>query len=48
VLPQRIQEWNLSPCVSEERNQKALESIRKQQMEVRNVLQELDKRHKVN
>lgn len=46
VLPQRIQEWSLSPCVAEENNRKALDQIRKQQLEVRQMLQELDKRHK--
>lgn len=45
VLPQRIQEWALSPCAAEEKNTKALESIRKQQLEVRRILQELDFRH---
>ncbi|XP_069691399.1 CXXC-type zinc finger protein 1-like isoform X2 [Periplaneta americana] len=46
VLPQRIQEWALSPCSAEESNKRALESVRKHQLEVRMILQELDKRHK--
>ncbi|XP_025834338.1 CXXC-type zinc finger protein 1-like [Agrilus planipennis] len=45
VLPQRIQEWALSPCIAEEKNIKALDQVRKQQLEVRQILQELDKRH---
>lgn len=47
VLPQRIQEWALSPCIAEEINKKELESVRRQQLEVRGILQELDKRHMV-
>ncbi|RZF37140.1 hypothetical protein LSTR_LSTR015330 [Laodelphax striatellus] len=46
VLPQRIHEWTLSNCIAEEMNKRELESVRKQQLEVRGVLQELDKRHK--
>lgn len=67
VLPQRIQEWALSPSMAEEKNIKgflfvqiflfynnkivcfffvALDQVRKQQMEVKQILQELDKRHK--
>lgn len=46
VLPQRIQEWALSPCSAEETNRKALDQVRRQQLEVRQILQELDKRHK--
>lgn len=46
VLPQRIQEWALSPCIAEEMNKRELESVRRQQLEVRVILQELDKRHK--
>ncbi|CAG5074950.1 Similar to Cfp1: CXXC-type zinc finger protein 1 (Drosophila melanogaster) [Cotesia congregata] len=45
VLPQRIQEWSLTSCVAEQNNQHSLESIRKQQQDVRVILQELDKRH---
>ncbi|XP_067015248.1 CXXC-type zinc finger protein 1 isoform X2 [Anabrus simplex] len=46
VLPQRIHEWSLSPCAAEESNKRALETVRKNQLEVRRILQELDKRHK--
>ncbi|XP_057341133.1 CXXC-type zinc finger protein 1-like [Microplitis mediator] len=45
VLPQRIQEWSLTSCVAEQNNQHALESVRKQQQDVKIILQELDKRH---
>ncbi|XP_034937857.1 CXXC-type zinc finger protein 1 [Chelonus insularis] len=45
VLPQRIQEWSLTTCVAEQNNRRALESVRKQQNDVRRILQELDKRH---
>ena len=46
VLPQRIQEWNLSPCKAEEQNKKTLDIIRAKQVTVRATLAELDKRHK--
>ncbi|GLV36846.1 CXXC finger protein 1 [Carabus blaptoides fortunei] len=46
VLPQRIQEWSLSPCVAEEKNKHSLDQVRKQQQEVRQILHELDKRHR--
>lgn len=45
VLPQRIQEWSLTSCVAERNNRRALETVRKQQNDVRRILQELDKRH---
>lgn len=45
VLPQRIQEWNLSPCIAEEQNKKMLDSIRGKQAVVKATLAELDKRH---
>lgn len=45
VLPQRIQEWSLTTCVAEQNNRKALETVRRQQHEVRRILHELDKRH---
>ena len=45
VLPQRLQEWSMTPCIAEQNNRRALESVRKQQHEVRRILQELDKRH---
>lgn len=46
VLPQRIQEWNLSPCNAEEQNKKQLDTVRAKQITVRATLAELDKRHK--
>nr|CAD7441395.1 unnamed protein product [Timema bartmani]CAD7453742.1 unnamed protein product [Timema tahoe] len=46
VLPQRIQEWSIAPCIAEEGNKRSLENVRKQQAEVRRNLQELDKRNK--
>lgn len=45
TLPQRIQEWNLSPCLAEERNKRELEAVRKQQLQAHAFLQELDRRH---
>lgn len=36
----------MSPCTAEENNKKQLESVRRQQLEVRAILQELDKRHR--
>ncbi|XP_076257143.1 CXXC-type zinc finger protein 1-like [Rhynchophorus ferrugineus] len=46
VLPQRLQEWALAPSAAEEKNRKALDQVRKQQLEVRQILKELDKRHR--
>lgn len=46
VLPSRLQEWALTPCTAEQNNRLALENVRRQQHEVRRILQELDKRHK--
>lgn len=37
----------MSPCAAEELNKKNLEAVRKEQLEVRDILKELDKRHKV-
>uniref|UniRef100_A0A1B6IKC3 CXXC-type zinc finger protein 1 n=1 Tax=Homalodisca liturata TaxID=320908 RepID=A0A1B6IKC3_9HEMI len=45
VLPQRIQEWAVTPSIAEAMNRQQLDTIRKQQREVRSILQELDKRH---
>lgn len=45
VLPQRLQEWTLTPCIAEQNNQLALENVRRQLQDVRRILQELDKRH---
>lgn len=46
VLPQRIQEWNLSACLAEDQNKKMLDTVRAKQGTVRATLAELDKRHK--
>ncbi|XP_045116189.1 CXXC-type zinc finger protein 1-like isoform X2 [Portunus trituberculatus] len=45
VLPQRIQEWKMSECVAETKDIRQLEKIRRQQLEAREVLQQLDQRH---
>nr|XP_017034951.1 CXXC-type zinc finger protein 1-like isoform X2 [Drosophila kikkawai] len=44
VLPQRLQEWNLTPCHAAEETRKQLESIRQKQALVRFALAELEKR----
>lgn len=46
VLPQRLQEWNLSECIAEERNKKQLDVIRKKQGTVKATITELDQRNK--
>lgn len=46
ILPQRIQEWALSPCEAENQNKKELEKVRKEQIEVRSILEQLEKRHR--
>lgn len=46
MLPQRLQEWSLSPCSAEEANKRSLEQIRSQQIAVQATLLQLDKRHK--
>lgn len=46
VLPQRIQEWNLSPCIAEEENKVQLDNIRAKKMTVRATLAQLDERQK--
>uniref|UniRef100_A0A1B6DE16 CXXC-type zinc finger protein 1 n=2 Tax=Clastoptera arizonana TaxID=38151 RepID=A0A1B6DE16_9HEMI len=45
VLPQRIQEWSVSPCIAELMNRQQLDTIRKQQQEIKGILHELDIRH---
>ncbi|KAK3103295.1 hypothetical protein FSP39_018289, partial [Pinctada imbricata] len=45
LLPPKIQQWQSSPCVTEENNKKTLEKIRRQQLETRQKLAELDQRH---
>ncbi|SPP78141.1 CXXC-type zinc finger protein 1 [Drosophila guanche] len=44
VLPQRLQEWNLTPCRAAEDNRTQLETIRDKQSMVRFALAELEKR----
>ncbi|XP_017099623.2 CXXC-type zinc finger protein 1 [Drosophila bipectinata] len=44
VLPQRLQEWNLTPCHAAEANRKQLDQIRQKQSMVRFALAELEKR----
>ncbi|EDW81984.1 uncharacterized protein Dwil_GK25558 [Drosophila willistoni] len=44
VLPQRLQEWNLTPCNAAEENRTQLEGIRQKQSMVRFALAELEKR----
>ncbi|EFX66713.1 hypothetical protein DAPPUDRAFT_229353 [Daphnia pulex] len=46
ILPQRIQEWGLTPCIAEEKNKKELEQIRKQQTDAREALEDLDLKQK--
>lgn len=45
LLPPKIQQWQSSPCVAEEKNKRMLEKIRREQMESRRRLQELDFKH---
>lgn len=45
LLPPKIQQWQSSPCVAEEKNKRTLEKIRRQQMEARQKLGDLDQRH---
>lgn len=45
VLPQRLQEWNLSECVAEVKNKLQLETIRSKQTLVQATITELDKRN---
>lgn len=48
ILPARIQERNLSVCYAELKNERDLIEIRRKQLEVRDILKSLDKRHKVS
>ncbi|KAK3612011.1 hypothetical protein CHS0354_021686 [Potamilus streckersoni] len=45
LLPPKIQQWQSSPCAAEENNKRALEKIRRMQLEARQKLAELDLRH---
>lgn len=42
VLPHRIQQWQSSVCHADELNRRQLEQIRKQQMDARSTLQQLE------
>uniref|UniRef100_A0AAY4CK07 CXXC-type zinc finger protein 1 n=1 Tax=Denticeps clupeoides TaxID=299321 RepID=A0AAY4CK07_9TELE len=44
ILPQRIQQWQQSPCVAEEQGKKQLERIRREQQLARNRLTEMERR----
>ncbi|KAK6177019.1 hypothetical protein SNE40_015210 [Patella caerulea] len=46
MLPSRIQQWQSSLCVAEEKNKKSLESIRREQLVAKQRLNDLDLRHK--
>lgn len=48
ILPARIQERNLSLCYAELKNKRDLKEIREKQLQVRDILKALDKRHKVS
>ncbi|CAG0878962.1 unnamed protein product, partial [Cyprideis torosa] len=45
ILPQRIQEWNLSPCVADEFSKKQIEEIRQKQLKAQRAIQQLDRRY---
>ncbi|XP_062890961.1 CXXC-type zinc finger protein 1-like isoform X3 [Mobula hypostoma] len=44
ILPQRIQQWQQSPCIAEEHGKKLLEKIRREQHQARGRLQEMERR----
>ena len=44
ILPQRIQQWQQSPCIAEEHGKKLLERIRREQQSARTRLQEMERR----
>ena len=45
LLPPKIQQWQNSPCIAEENNKKSLERIRRQQLQARQKLGDLDLKH---
>lgn len=45
LLPAKIQQWQSGPCISEENNRRSLEKIRRQQLETRKRIGELDLKH---
>lgn len=44
ILPQRIQQWQGSPCIAEEQGKKLLERIRRDQQQARLRLTEMERR----
>ena len=42
LLPQRIQQWQQSPCIAEENNKKSLEQTRNEMEKVKHKIAELD------
>uniref|UniRef100_A0A8C4QH11 CXXC-type zinc finger protein 1 n=1 Tax=Eptatretus burgeri TaxID=7764 RepID=A0A8C4QH11_EPTBU len=44
ILPQRIQQWQQSPCVAEEHGKRMLERIRREQQTARLRLEEMERR----
>ncbi|XP_068026606.1 CXXC-type zinc finger protein 1 isoform X1 [Melanerpes formicivorus] len=44
ILPQRIQQWQQSPCVAEEQGRRLLQRIRRQQHQARLRLQDMERR----
>ena len=43
TLPDRIREWNLTPCEADKRNRKKLDSIRAKQDAVKSKLEQLQR-----
>ena len=46
ILPQRIQQCQVTPCIAEENNKVSLETIRNGQLEARQKLVQLDMKHR--
>lgn len=44
ILPQRIQQWQQSPCIAEEHGKKQLERIRRDQQNARLRLTDMERR----
>ena len=44
ILPQRIQQWQQSPCIAEEQGKKLLERIRRDQQQARLRLTDMERR----
>eukprot|EP00095_Tigriopus_kingsejongensis_P009703 maker-scaffold1466_size39939-snap-gene-0.7 protein:Tk09703 transcript:maker-scaffold1466_size39939-snap-gene-0.7-mRNA-1 annotation:"phd finger and cxxc domain-containing protein cg17446-like" len=47
TLPDRIREWNLTPCEAETKDRKRLESIRSKQNDVKNRMEQLNREFKM-